>query len=156
MEQIGIKSTRLRSITGEQIIIANADLLKSRVRNLGRASERRALFTLNVAYDTASGEAGAGAATGGRRGRAYPGTRFVHCMLRELGESALLFEVCFFVENTPARTLPAALDQVNRLVLQSFAANGIDFAYPTRTLWLRDRCAGAPERLSVSAPGPGA
>ena len=52
VEQIGIKSTRLRSVTGEQIIIANADLLKSRVRNLGRASEWRALFTLALAYDT--------------------------------------------------------------------------------------------------------
>jgi small-conductance mechanosensitive channel len=87
---------------------------------------------------------------------AYPGTRFVHCMLRELGESALLFEVCFFVENTPGRALPAALDQVNHMVLQSFAANGIEFAYPTRTLWLRDPRGDAPVRLSPGVQGPGA
>jgi len=52
VELIGIKSTRLRSISGEQIIIANADLLKSRVRNLGRASEWRALFNLALDIDT--------------------------------------------------------------------------------------------------------
>ena len=100
MEQIGIKSTRLRSVTGEQIIIANADLLKSRVRNLGRASERRALFTLALSYDTPTEKLQLVRA-GGRAVASYAGTRFVHCMLRELGESALLYEVCFFIENTP-------------------------------------------------------
>ena len=54
------------------------------------------------------------------------------------------------------RTLPAALDLVNHTVLQSFAANGIEFAYPTRTLWLREPRGGAPERLSAGAQGPGA
>src|SRR5208282_3567030 len=52
VEQIGIKSTRLRSVSGEQIIIANADLLRSRVRNLGRAIERRALFSFALSYQT--------------------------------------------------------------------------------------------------------
>jgi small-conductance mechanosensitive channel len=156
VEQIGIKSTRLRSITGEQIVIANADLVKSRVRNLGRASERRALFTLNVSYATPPGNVELVPQLVEQAIAAYPGTRFVHCMLRELGESALLFEVCFFVENTPGRTLPAALDLVNHMVLQSFAANGIEFAYPTRTLWLRDPRGGAPERISPGVQGPSA
>jgi small-conductance mechanosensitive channel len=138
VEQIGIKSTRLRSVTGEQIIIANADLLKSRVRNLGRASERRALFTLSMAYDTPLEKLDQVPKLVAEAVAAYPGTRFVHCMLRELGESALLFEVCFFVENTPTRNVGAALDQVNRQILHSFAAIGIEFAFPTRTLWLRE------------------
>jgi small-conductance mechanosensitive channel len=149
VEQIGIKSTRLRSVTGEQIVIANADLLKSRVRNLGRASERRALFTLNMAYDTPLDKLELVPKLVEEAVAAYPGTRFVHCMLRELGESALLFEVCFFVENTPTRDLSAALDQVNRKVLRSFADVGIEFAYPTRTLWLREPRAVKPDRLST-------
>ena len=52
VESIGVKSTRLRSVSGEQIILSNADLLRSRVRNMGRMPERRALFTLGVAYET--------------------------------------------------------------------------------------------------------
>ena len=52
VERIGIKSTRLRSDTGEQIILSNADILKSRVRNFGRAPEQRALATIRVAYAT--------------------------------------------------------------------------------------------------------
>ena len=138
VEQIGIKSTRLSSVTGEQIILANADLLKSRVRNLGRASERRALFTLNLAYDTPVEKLDQVPKLVEQAVATYPGTRFVDCRLRELGESALQFEVCFFVENTPARDVGAAQAQVNRQILHAFAANGIAFAYPTRTLLMRE------------------
>jgi small-conductance mechanosensitive channel len=150
VEQIGIKSTRLRSITGEQIILANADLLKSRVRNLGRASERRALFTLNVAYDTPVGKLDQVPELVQQAVAAYPGTRFVHCMLRELAESALVYEVCFFVENTPSRDLAAAQDQANRRILHGFADAGIEFAYPKRMLLMRAPPAeGASERPSA-------
>ena len=114
VEQIGIKSTRLRSVTGEQIIISNADLLKSRVRNLGRASEWRALFTLSIAYDTPAALIEQVPALVAAAVATYPGTRHVYCLLKQLGESALGFEVCFFVENSPGRDLGRALDQVNR------------------------------------------
>ena len=52
VEHIGVKSTRLRSVNGEQIIMSNADILKSRVRNFGRLRERRSLFRLDVHYET--------------------------------------------------------------------------------------------------------
>ena len=52
VEHIGVKSTRLRSVSGEQVIISNADILKSRVRNNGRMRERRSAFVLNVPYGT--------------------------------------------------------------------------------------------------------
>jgi small-conductance mechanosensitive channel len=139
VEQIGIKSTRLRSVTGEQIILANADLLKSRVRNLGRASERRVLFTIALAYETPADKLDQVPKLVADAVASYPGTRFVHCLLKELGESGLLFEVCFFVENKPGREVNPALDQVNRQILRSFAAADIHFAHPTRTLWLRQK-----------------
>jgi small-conductance mechanosensitive channel len=152
VEQIGIKSTRLRSVTGEQIIISNADLLKSRVRNLGRASEWRALFTLALAYDTPTAQieqvpelVAAAVAT-------YEGTRFVHCLLKQLGDSALMFEVCFFVENAPGRELGRATDQVNREILRAFSEAGIAFATPARTVWLRDERAA--QALPPASPPP--
>lgn len=52
VEYIGIKSTRLRSLSGEQIIMSNSDLLSSRVRNYGRMSERRVVFSTGVTYET--------------------------------------------------------------------------------------------------------
>jgi small-conductance mechanosensitive channel len=61
----------------------------------------------------------------------------VHCLLTQLADSALQFEVCFFVPNLPGKDLNRALDQINRAILRSFSAAGIEFAYPTRTLWVR-------------------
>jgi small-conductance mechanosensitive channel len=137
VEQIGIKSTRLRSVTGEQIIIANADLLKSRVRNLGRASERRGLFTLAVAYGTPIEKLDRIPQLITDAVASYEGARFVYCQLRELGESGLLHEACFFVENRPGRDVNYALDHINRRILHAFAHAGIEFAHPTRRLLLQ-------------------
>ena len=148
VEQIGIKSTRLRSVSGEQIIISNADLLKSRVRNLGRASERRALFNLPLSYDGASARLEQVPQLVAEAVASYAGTRFVHCRLKELGDAALLYEVCFFVELGPGRDLLAALDQVNRQLLRAFEHSGIEFAHPARTLWLHDL------RTPATAQGP--
>jgi len=152
VEKIGIKSTRLRSVTGEQIIISNADLLKSRVRNLGRASERRALFTLALAYDTPGTLIAQVPELVEAAVASYQGTRFVHCLLKELGDSALIFEVCFFVENAPGRELGRATDQVNREILRAFAQAGIAFATPARTVWLRDERAA--QALPPASPPP--
>jgi len=148
VEQIGIKSTRLRSVTGEQIIISNADLLKSRVRNLGRASEWRALFTLALAYDTPMALIGQVPELVAAAVASYQGTRFVSCLLKQLGESALMFDVCFYVENAPGRDLGRATDRVNREILRSFAQSGIAFATPARTVWLRDERAAQPSTPS--------
>jgi small-conductance mechanosensitive channel len=136
VEQIGIKSTRLRSVAGEQIIVANADLLKSRVRNMGRMNERRALFTLSIAYETPQERLTQLPSLVAEAVAAVSGARFVHCLLKELGQSALLFEVCFFVGHRTGREIGVAIDTVNRQLLRSFADAGIEFAYPTRTVRL--------------------
>jgi small-conductance mechanosensitive channel len=137
VEQIGIKSTRLRSVTGEQIVLANADLLKSRVRNLGRAAERRGLFAISVAHDTPSAKLEQIPPLVGEAVATYQGARFVYCLLKELGESGLLFEVCFFVENRPGRDVTYALDQINRQILLGFERLGIQLAHPARDLWVK-------------------
>jgi small-conductance mechanosensitive channel len=94
VEQIGIKSTRLRSVTGEQVILSNAELLKSRVRNLGRMNERRALFMVNVAYDTPPQQLDQVSAVVESAVAEVHGSRFVHCRLKNLGESALKLKWC--------------------------------------------------------------
>ncbi len=153
VEQIGIKSTRLRSVTGEQIIISNADLLKSRVRNLGRASEWRALFNLALVYDTPAARIDQVPTLVSDAVATYEGTRFVYCLLKQIGDSALLFEVCFFVENGPGRDLGRALDQVNREILRAFARADIRLATPARTVWLRDERVAQSEVSEVKRAG---
>jgi small-conductance mechanosensitive channel len=134
VEHIGIKSTRLRSLSGEQIILANADVLKSRVRNMGRMAERRALFTLGIVYETPQPllerlpQIVRDAVSG------VEGTRFEFCLLKGFGDSSLNFEVCYFVPEPKGLRFAQINDQVNRAILAAFNREGVRFAYPTRTM----------------------
>jgi small-conductance mechanosensitive channel len=136
VEHIGIKTTRLRSESGEQIILSNADILKSRVRNYGRMPEQRVLMTLRVTY-----------ATPGEKLQAIPGVlegivraqsnaRFDRCHLKTLGESSLLFELSYFVQQPKLNPLMDVQQSVNFAVLDEFQRRGIEFAYPTQRVML--------------------
>jgi small-conductance mechanosensitive channel len=132
VEHIGIKSTRLRSVTGEQVILANADVLKARVRNLGRMPEKRIIARLRVAYETAPAVVAQVPALVEEAVLAGEGARFVSCLLAEIGEYALEFELVYFIANSGDRQIPRTTDAVNRGIVARFAAAGIAFAYPTR------------------------
>lgn len=134
VEHIGVKSTRLRSVSGEQVILSNADLLRSRVRNMGRMPERRALFQLGVAYETPPALLAEVPKLVEHAVTGVAGTRFEYCALRGFGDSALQYEVVYFVPNpTTARNKFIAIgDEVNRRIHAEFAQCGIAFAYPTR------------------------
>jgi small-conductance mechanosensitive channel len=134
VEHIGIKSTRLRSVTGEQVILSNADMLKSRVRNLGRMAERRVLLPIAITYDTPPDLVDRVAGIVRGVVGACPGTRFVQCPLARLGDSALEFDALFFVANRADLRHSDAVDEFNRRLVRAFAAEGIEFAYPTRRL----------------------
>ena len=132
VERIGIKTTRLRSDTGEQIVMSNADLLKSRVRNFGRASEQRALATIRVTY-----------ATSGEKLRSIPEllegivrefqhARFERCHLKTLGDSCLQFELSYFVQQPKINPLLDLQQAVNFRIIDEFRRLGIEFAYPTQ------------------------
>ena len=139
VEFIGVRSTRLRSVTGEQIIIANADLLKNRLRNLGRMPERRMLFQLGVAYETTPEKLAAVSGIVQRAVESVDGTRFEYCALRTFGDSSLNFEVVYFVPDWDQARLRfvGINDAVNRAIHAAFAAQGVAFAYPTRNVIVR-------------------
>jgi small-conductance mechanosensitive channel len=131
VEHIGIKSTRLRSVTGEQVILANADVLKARVRNLGRMPEKRISARLRVAYDTPPALVAQVPVLAEESVRDGEGARFVSCLLAEIGAYALEFELVYFITNESGQ-IPRTTDAVNRGIVARFGAAGIAFAYPTR------------------------
>lgn len=105
VERIGIKTTRLRSVTGEQIIIGNGDLLRGRIRNHRRTSERRGTLAVRVAPDVARDSlpgvsAGITAAAEG-----LAGVRLDHVALREITPAGTEFEIVYYAaDGTPAGT----------------------------------------------------
>jgi small-conductance mechanosensitive channel len=132
VEHIGVKSTRLRSVTGEQIIISNADILKSRVRNNSRIRERRASFNLNVAYGTSAEKLRAIPGLVRDIVTAQPHTRFDRCHFMSYGEWALRFEVVYFVTVADYGVYADVLQIVNLTILERFEQMEIEFAFPAR------------------------
>ncbi len=97
VEHIGVKSTRIRSVTGEQIVVSNADITKSRVRNFGRMSERRVAFEIPVVHGTPVAVLRELPKAVQSVIEASPRARFVRCNLLTLTETALRYEVVYFV-----------------------------------------------------------
>jgi small-conductance mechanosensitive channel len=136
VEHIGIKTTRLRSDSGEQIILSNADILKSRVRNYGRMSEQRVLTTLRVAYATPSETLAALPAMLEGIVRAQATARFERCHLKAFGDSALHFELSYFAQQLKQTPLLDLQQTVNYRIIEEFRSRGIEFAYPTQRVVL--------------------
>jgi small-conductance mechanosensitive channel len=127
VEHIGVKSTRLRSINGEQIIISNADLLKARVRNFGRLLERRSLFVLQVHYETPVATLAAVPRAVREIIEATPGVRFGRCHLLRCTDTALEFEAVFFVTQPEYQAYADAQQSINLRILERFRAMEVSF-----------------------------
>jgi small-conductance mechanosensitive channel len=132
VESIGIKSTRLRSISGEQLIVSNADLLKSRVRNLGRMPEQRALVQLNIDYENSHDKLDQVAPIAERVVTAQPNTSFKYCVFRNFGPTALEFELSYYVKEPKGLSYLTTVDAVNRRLQRELAEQAIRFSYPSR------------------------
>jgi small-conductance mechanosensitive channel len=130
VEHIGVKSTRLRSVSGEQIIISNAELLKSRLRNYGRLRERRSAFELHVVYDTPPQTLRRIPAVVREVIEAQPHTRFERCNLMVCGPTALHFEVVYFVTVADFLVYADTQHRVNIAILERFRELEVQFATP--------------------------
>jgi small-conductance mechanosensitive channel len=129
VEHIGIKTTRLRGDAGEQIILSNADILKSRVRNFARAQEQRALATIRVSYETPNDMLQRIPKLIEGIVREQPNARFDRCHLKTLGDSALLFELAYFVRQPDVNSLLDLQQAVNFRIVEEFRKLEVDTAF---------------------------
>jgi small-conductance mechanosensitive channel len=136
VENIGVKSTRLRSLTGEQIVMSNNDLLGSRVRNYGRMFERRVVFTLGVTYETP--RATLQKIPGVIRSiiEARDQTRFDRSHFAKYGDFSLDFETVYYVLSPDYNAYMDIQQAVNFRIHEEFEKLGVEFAYPTQKLWM--------------------
>ncbi|HYE97733.1 MAG TPA: mechanosensitive ion channel family protein [Planctomycetota bacterium] len=137
VEYIGLKTTRVRSLWGEQIVLPNADLLGSRIRNFKRMQERRVVFSLGITYETPVEKIAAVPAMIREIVQAQPDLRFDRAHFQKYGDSALLFEVVYNVLSPDYNLYMDRQQAINLEILRRFAREGIAFAYPTQTLFLQ-------------------
>ncbi len=136
VEHIGLKTTRVRSIGGEQIVFSNADLLSSRLHNFGRLQERRAVLVLGVTYQTPRSKLQEIPAILREAVEAQEGTRFDRSHFDNYGDFSLNFETVFYVRSNDFGRFMDAKQAVLLQIHERFEAEGIQFAYPTQTLFL--------------------
>ena len=136
VEHIGLKSTRVRSVDGEQLIFANADLLKSRLRNYKRMRERRVVFTLGLTYETPPDLVARVPVIVRDIVAQTPKARFDRCHFIRFDASSLVVEVVYWVTTPDYLDYRDSQHAINLAILQRFAAAGIAFAFPTQTIRL--------------------
>jgi len=137
VEHVGLKTTRIRSVSGEQVIIANSDLLKSRIRNYKRMEHRRVVFVLDVAYDTPPDKVARIPDLVRAVVAARPKTKFDRCHFLAFAESSLRLEVVYFLLDADYDVYADTQHAINLDILRRFGAEGIAFAFPSRTIFLR-------------------
>ena len=136
VEYIGIKSTRLRSLSGEQIIMANSDLLGSRVRNYGRMNERRVVFATRVTYQTPVELIEKVPVLIRRIIEEQKDTRFDRSHFQIHSPGSLDFETVYYVLSADYNRYMDVQQAINLALHREFAKLGIEFAYPTQKLYV--------------------
>jgi small-conductance mechanosensitive channel len=135
VEHIGLKTTRIRSVTGEQIIIGNGDLLKSRLRNYRRMYQRRALFNLDVPYHTPTGSLAKLPKIIEQIVSAQPAVKFDRSHIATFGESAIRIETVYYVLDPDYKKYMDVQQAINLAVIERFGAEKVSFAFPSRTVY---------------------
>jgi small-conductance mechanosensitive channel len=138
VEHIGLKTTRIRSLSGEQLIISNADLLKSRIRNFKRMAERRVVFALDVTYQTPAEKLEKIPDMIKEMIESQELTRFDRAHFKNFGDFSLNFEVVYWMSSPDYTIFMDTQQTINLMIYRRFAEEGIAFAYPTQTLFLEN------------------
>jgi small-conductance mechanosensitive channel len=139
VENVGLKTTRVRSLSGEQLVFSNSDLLKSRLRNYKRMRERRVVFTFGLTYEATPEQLEQAAQTVAQIVKKEEKVRFDRAHFFKFGESSLDFEVVYIVLSDDYNTYMDIQQRINLAMMRTFAEMGVEFAFPTRTLVLEKK-----------------
>jgi small-conductance mechanosensitive channel len=136
VEKVGLKTTRLRSLSGEQLVFSNADLLNSRIRNFGRMFERRVVFNLGVTYDTPRARLKQIPQIVREAIESQDGTRFDRSHFAKYGDYSLNFESVYYVLTADYNQYMDVQQGIYYHIHERFEEEGIEFAYPSQTLYM--------------------
>jgi small-conductance mechanosensitive channel len=142
VEYVGLKTTRIRSLGGEQLVFSNADLLKSRIQNMARLESRRAAFTVGVAYDTPEPTLRAIPGMLADIVKAQPKVTLDRSHFAGIGPTSMNFEVVYFYGSPDFNAFMDVQQEIYLQLVARFAAEGIELAVPVQALQVRNGRAG--------------
>jgi len=135
---IGMKSTRIRSLSGEEIVLSNSDLLNGRINNFRKMQERRVSFNIGVLYQTSQDQLKRIPEIIQKVIEATPNTRFDRAHFFQFGGSSLDFQIVYFVLSNDFLTYMNAQQIINLNLFKKFEEEKIGFAYPTQSIFVED------------------
>lgn len=136
VEHVGLKTTRVRSLSGEQLVFSNTDLLGSRIRNYKRMYERRVVFSIGVVYQTPHEKLKEIPTIIQKIIEAQEQARFDRAHFKEYGPYSLNFEVVYWVNNPDYNVYMNIQQAINLAIFERFEEEDIEFAYPTQSLYV--------------------
>jgi len=135
---IGIKSTRLTTLQGEELVIPNQTLTSSNVHNYKKMKERRIQFSFGILYETPVEKVKKVLQIIKEIVDAEDNDRFDRAHFNNFGDSSLDFEVVYFMLTDDYKEYMNTQQSINLKMLQNFAKEKIEFAYPTRTVLVKN------------------
>lgn len=145
VEYIGVKSTRIRTLSGEQLICSNTDLTNSRVHNYKRMEKRRVVFSFGVVYDTAVEKMEAIPGLVKKIIESQESTQFDRAHFSGFGDFSLNFEVVYYILSADYNMFMDRQQAIYLALLKCFKNNGVEFAYPTQTLLIGNQKINLPK-----------
>lgn len=138
IEHIGLKTTRIKTLNGEQLIVANTDITKARVHNYKRMEERRILFSFGVVYNTPASKLKQIPTMVKQIIESVGDLRFDRAHFKSFGDFSLDFEVVYYVLSPDFSFYMDRQQEINFRIFELFEKEGIEFAFPTRTLHVQN------------------
>ena len=136
VERIGLKSTRIRMGRGEELIISNKELTSVRIQNLKKMRQRQDKFVLGVTYETKKEKLIKIPEIIEKIINQVKGVEFKRCYLVEFADSSINFEIVFVASPPDFKKFVQAKHEINIKILEEFEKEGVDFAYPTQTVYV--------------------
>ena len=156
VENIGLKTTRIRSLSGEQLVFSNNDLLSSRIRNFKRMYQRRVPFKIGITFDTPLEKIRKIPPKIKEIIESLPDTRFDRAHFQAHGAHSLDFEIVYYVDGPDFNRYMDRQQAINLAIHEFFLEEGIEFAFPTQTIYLKQDAPMIEGALrAVTQPGDG-
>jgi len=136
VKHVGVKSTRIQALSGEEVVLSNQELTSAKIQNYGQMEERRIAFPFGILYETPLDKVKEVPAMVQKVIESQENVRFDRAHFKSFGDSSLDFEVVYYVLNSDYAEYMSIQQAINLGLLEVFSKEGIEFAYPTRTLYI--------------------
>ena len=136
VERIGLKTTRIKTLQGEELVISNKELTSARLQNYKKMEKRRVVFNLGVVYGLPVTKLRSIPKIVKDVVKSKAGAKFDRCHFKTFGDFSLNFEVVYYVESGEYKEYMDLNQKINFDIYRAFEKEGIDFAYPTQTVYV--------------------